>query len=119
MKTAKKRVCTLTLNDECDVLTLNQTPEQAMDSDNSNCHYILEFKYSGNMLSSICFFDNSHNFICQVKAKTIETTPIDSLKKLNIDELKSNLKEYDSSSKSYKNSLINLFLYKRLILQGK
>lgn len=117
MKTTLEKIRTLTLNDECDVLTFNQTTRQLLDDD--DCYYILEFKYNNNKLNLIYFYDNEYNFICQINAKSIDDMSLNSLKKLNVAELKNNLKIYDSSSKCYKNSLIKLFLYKRFIAPNK
>lgn len=119
MKNSNQKVYTLTLNDECDVLTSNETLEEILNTNNFGCHYILEFKYNSNKLSSIYFYDQNHSFICKFNAKVIENMSLSCLKKLNIGELKDNIKKYDSNSKCYKESLIKLFLYKRFITQSK
>lgn len=117
MKTTSEKVHTLALNEECDMLTSNQTIRQLLDND--DCYYILEFEYKANKLSSIYFYDNNYSFICEVNAKVIENISLSNLKKLNIAELKDNIKKYDSNSKCYKDSLIKLFLYKRFIAPNK
>ena len=119
MKNSNQKVYTLTLNDECDVLTSNETLEEILNTNNLDCHYILEFKYNANKLSSIYFYDKNYNFICELKAKDIEKVSLSSLKRLNLLDIKNKLTNQDNNSKCYKESLIKLFLYKRFIAQSK
>lgn len=118
MKNLNQKVYTLTLNNECDVLTSNETLEEILNTNNLDCHYILEFKYNANKLSSIYFYDQNHSFICQLKAKDIEKISLSRLKRLNLLDIKNKLTNQDNS-KCYKESLIKLFLYKRFITQSK
>lgn len=118
MKNSNQKIYTLTLNDECDVLTSNETLEEILNTNNLGCHYILEFKYNANKLGSIYFYDQNYNFICQLKAKDIEKISLSRLKRLNLLDIKNKLTNQDNS-KCYKESLIKLFLYKRFITQSK
>lgn len=108
MKKQIKKVSTLKLDNNCNILLPNDTL-------NNNCYYILQFEYNNNKVSFIKFFDSTGNFICKITKNEIEEISLKNLSKQDVCSLKHILDTEERNSDNYKNSLLNLFFYKTFI----